>query len=105
MVHRELCYAPLEGLTLFIGPTVGQFIQACDDGQVVGQPFVDPRGIVLVDGRCRALTVEVGLGIGGVDGLGPYQQLGRELLVLAVLDARCERQLTPDGLTEETAAG
>jgi hypothetical protein len=50
MIHRELRYATLQGQTFFIRSSVGEFVQMEDHGQVVGQPFVDTLGSLLVDG-------------------------------------------------------
>jgi hypothetical protein len=50
MIHRELRYATLQGQTFFIRSSVSEFVQVEDHGQVVGQPFVDTLGSLLVDG-------------------------------------------------------
>jgi hypothetical protein len=105
MIHRELCHTPLQGQTLFMGAPVGKGVQTADDGEMVCQPLVCTLGTLLMDGRGLALAVVVGVGIGGVDGLGTNEQLGRELLVLAVFDAWREQQLAAHRLTEKVATG
>ena len=57
--------------------------------------------VFLLSNRCLVLPVVIGLEGGGVDYLGPYQQLGRKLLVFSIANAWCEFQLASDGLTEE----
>ena len=105
MVHRQLGYAPLQGQPVTLWHRVGEFLQTAYHGEVVVQQLPDACRVCLMDGRCLSLAVVVGLRLGQIHALCPYQQLGCELLVLAVVDAGREAQLSSDALTEQVTAG
>ena len=104
VVHRQLCHAALHGLAVSVGQRVGNLLQVHDDLHCVVQTAVGAGTILLVDGRRATLPVVVGFGVGGVDLLGPDDELCREVLVLAVVDAGLEAQLPQHGAVEQAAA-